>query len=54
MQTDNWQGKLDEKTAKANIAKVMGAITPSGDVSSLKDCDIVVEAIIEVYKRRIR
>jgi len=40
-------GKVDAPKAKAKVEGVLGKIKASGDVSSLKDCDIIVEAIIE-------
>jgi 3-hydroxyacyl-CoA dehydrogenase len=41
------KGKVDEKTAMSNVAAIQSRITSSGDVGSLKDCDIIVEAIVE-------
>jgi len=40
-------GKADAAKAKAMVEGVLGKIKTSGDVSSLKDCDIIIEAIIE-------
>jgi 3-hydroxyacyl-CoA dehydrogenase len=41
------KGKLTEAQAKDQVAKVMGAITPSSDVAAVHQCDLIVEAIVE-------
>jgi len=40
-------GKMDATGAKALIDGISKKIKPSGSVADLKDCDIIVEAIIE-------
>ena len=42
------KGKLTEATAKDQAAKVMSQITSSGDVAAVHQCDLIVEAIVEV------
>jgi 3-hydroxyacyl-CoA dehydrogenase len=41
------KGKLTEAAAKLKIDEIQSRITSSGDVASLKDCDLIVEAIVE-------
>ena len=39
---------MDAGAAKAMLEGITKKIKPSGNVADLKDCDIIVEAIIEV------
>jgi len=41
------KGKLDAKLVNTKASEVFSKITSSSDVNSLKDCDIIVEAIVE-------
>lgn len=41
------KGKLTEEQAAVNSAATLGRITPGLGIEALKDCDIVIEAVIE-------
>lgn len=46
-------GKITEVEGKAKIDQTMSLITPTTDIHSVKDCDLVIEAIIEIEQIKI-
>lgn len=47
-------GKIaSEAEGKAKLDQTMGLITPTTDIHQLKDCDLVIEAIIEIEQIKI-
>ncbi len=41
------KGKMSAADAAASLSKVQANLAPSSDLNAVKDCDVVVEAIVE-------